>query len=84
MFIVQFHQIQLHSISSDPKKVSDLDVYKIFTRTPLTELHVDRLFKSHSDFAVVDWLAYPEYDIIPDDVEVSELLEKHCFSMPLS
>lgn len=55
----------------DPKKVSDLDVYKIFTRTPLTELHVDRLFKSHSDFAVVDWLAYPEYDRIPDDVEAA-------------
>ena len=53
-------------------KVSDLDVYKIFTPEPLTVHHVNRLFRSHSEFVVVDWMAYPNYDTIAADVEVSE------------
>jgi len=56
---------------NDPRSVSELDVYKIFTRTPLTKHHIQRLFKSHSEFKIRDWLAYPDYDKIPTDVEES-------------
>lgn len=56
---------------NDPEKVSDLDVYKIFTPEPLTVHHVNRLFRSHSEFVVVDWMAYPNYDKIAVDVEAS-------------
>ena len=64
--------MKLRIFFSDPEKVSDLDVYKIFTPEPLTVHHVNRLFRSHSEFVVVDWMAYPNYDKIPTDVEVSE------------
>ena len=65
---------RISPISSDPKKVSELDVYKIFTQhKPLTELEVDNLFEYHSEFTVIDWLAYPEYDKIPNDVKVSTM-----------
>ena len=53
--------------------MNDLDVYKIFTQhKPLTQLDVEDLFEYHSEFTVVDWLAYPEYDKIPNDVKVSK------------
>ena len=56
---------------SDPKQVSDLDVYKIFTPTPMTKSQVEKLFQSHSDFVIVDWKAYPNYDKVPTDAKVS-------------
>jgi len=55
----------------DPKKVSDLDVYKIFTQTPMTKSQVAKLFQSHSDFVIVDWKAYPKYDEVPKDAKAS-------------
>jgi len=56
---------------NDPKKVSDLDVYKIFTSKPLTTHHVNRLFRTHSEFVFVDWKAYPNYDEIRQDAQAS-------------
>ena len=56
---------------SDPQQVSDLDVYKIFTQTPMTKSQVAKLFQSHSDFVIVDWKAYPKYDEVPKDAKVS-------------
>ena len=50
--------------------MSDLDVYKIFTSKPLTTHHVNRLFRTHSEFVFVDWKAYPNYDEIRQDAQV--------------
>jgi len=55
----------------DPKQVSDLDVYKIFTPTPMTKSQVEKLFQSHSDFVIVNWKAYPNYDRVPTDAKES-------------
>jgi len=55
----------------DPKTPSELDVYKIFTSKPLTVHHVKRMFKSHSEFVVVDWMAYPNYDHLYKNAEAS-------------
>ena len=56
---------------SDPQQVSDLDVYKIFTSTPMTFQQVQKLFHSFSEIKHVDWKAYPKYDQVPTDASVS-------------
>ena len=56
---------------SDPQQVSDLDVYKIFTPTPMTTSDVEKLFQSHDEIVIVDWKAYPKYDEVPKDAKVS-------------
>ncbi|KAG1700041.1 Prenylcysteine oxidase [Nymphon striatum] len=44
-------------------KNSGKPVYKIFSQKPLTEAELDYLFLERSETKVVDWLAYPDYEI---------------------
>jgi len=39
----------------------DLNVYKVFTQSPLAEEVLDTIFLNRSKTVVVDWLAYPHY-----------------------
>lgn len=40
-----------------------INVWKIFSQKPLTEDQVDHLFDETSEIKVVDWLAYPHYEV---------------------
>ncbi|XP_065201064.1 prenylcysteine oxidase 1-like isoform X2 [Planococcus citri] len=42
-------------------KLSESNVWKIFSKRPLTETELDDLFSERSPCSVVDWLAYPQY-----------------------
>jgi len=55
----------------DPQQVSDLDVYKIFTSTPMTSSQIDKLFEPNAYAKSVSWKAYPNYDEVPTDPKAS-------------
>lgn len=37
------------------------NVWKVFSKQPLTDNEIEKLFESHTDIKVIDWLAYPRY-----------------------
>lgn len=43
-------------------KSTESNVWKIFSKRPLTESELDDLFSQRSQCTVVDWLAYPQYN----------------------
>lgn len=42
---------------------SSLNVWKVFSQNPLSNNEIYQLFESTSDIKVVDWLAYPHYEV---------------------
>lgn len=42
---------------------ASLNVWKVFSQKPLTQNQINQLFESTSDIKVVDWLAYPHYQV---------------------
>ena len=38
-------------------------IYKIFSKVPLTDDQISKLFSTVRDVKVVDWYAYPKYDV---------------------
>lgn len=44
-------------------ETSSLNVWKVFSQNPLTNNQINQLFQSTSDIKVVDWLAYPHYQV---------------------
>lgn len=37
------------------------NVWKVFSKKPLTDNEIEELFESHTEVKVIDWLAYPRY-----------------------
>ncbi|KAG4080356.1 hypothetical protein HA402_010848 [Bradysia odoriphaga] len=37
------------------------NVWKVFSKKPLTDNEIEELFENHAEVKVVDWLAYPRY-----------------------
>jgi len=44
-------------------ETASLNVWKIFSQRPLYNHQIDELFESTSDVKVMDWLAYPHYQV---------------------
>lgn len=42
---------------------ASLNVWKVFSQKPLTKNQIDQLFESTNEIKVVDWLAYPHYQV---------------------
>ena len=49
-------------IYAKPLRDLPTQVFKVFSRYPLTESDLSQLFRSIDSVAVRDWLAYPQYD----------------------
>lgn len=44
-------------------ETASLNVWKIFSQQPLSSYQIEELFESTSDIKVIDWMAYPHYEI---------------------
>lgn len=44
-------------------ETASLNVWKIFSQRPLYKNQIDELFENTSDVKVIDWLAYPHYQV---------------------
>lgn len=54
----------LAPVTAAETDVEDLPrVWKIFSKTPLTDEDLDAIFQSRQETKVVDWLAYPHYRV---------------------
>lgn len=47
-------------------ETGSLNVWKLFSQNPLTNSEIEQLFENISDVKVVDWLAYPHYQVPTD------------------
>ena len=55
------------------KGSADMDFnYKVFSKLPLTEDQINKLFSKVNEIKVVDWMAYPKYSV-PDSLPHFEL-----------
>lgn len=57
-------------------ETASLNVWKVFSQQPLTNYQIDQLFESTSHIKVVDWLAYPHYQVptVPQSFHISDRL----------
>ena len=77
---------------SKPLKEDPVRVWKVFTPKPFTQEQRETLFSDIEDYAMVDWLAYPQYHppeaippfILDDGVFYVNAMEKAASAMEMS